>query len=74
MRQENASLHRVSQLVNPRSYKKRLFCAGLFIGFGWNLTAQSANGSLPDRITRRLLMADCLNIALQQGGSVPGQL
>ena len=50
--------------------KKLLFCAGVFICFVWNLTAQNTNTSLPGWITRPLSLADCLNIALQQNGTI----
>jgi len=41
-------------------------------GFGWNVVAQSANTNapLPAWITRPLSLANCLNIALQQNGTI----
>ena len=50
--------------------KKLIFCAGVFICFVWNLTAQNTNTSLPGWITRPLSLADCLNIALQQNATI----
>ncbi|MGA2240951.1 MAG: TolC family protein [Verrucomicrobiota bacterium] len=50
--------------------KKLLFGAGLLICFVWNLTAQNTNTSLPGWVTRPLSLTDCLNIALQQNGTI----
>jgi outer membrane protein TolC len=50
--------------------KKLLFGAGVLICFVWNITAQNTNTSLPGWITRPLSLADCLNIALQQNGTI----
>ncbi len=50
--------------------KKLLFAVGLFICFVWNVTAQNTNTSLPGWITRPLSLTDCLNIALQQNGTI----
>jgi len=50
--------------------KKLSFCAGVFICFVWNLTAQNTNTSMPGWITRPLSLADCLNIALQQNATI----
>ena len=50
--------------------KKLLFGAGLMIGLIWNTTAQNTNTSLPGWITRPLSLTDCLNIALQQNGTI----
>lgn len=50
--------------------KKLFFCVGVFICFVWNITAQNTNTSLPGWITRPLSLTDCLNIALQQNGTI----
>jgi outer membrane protein TolC len=50
--------------------KKLIFCAGVFICFVWNVTAQNTNTSLPGWITRPLSLTDCLNIALSQNGTI----
>src|SRR5208283_2765309 len=50
--------------------KKLLFCVGVLICFVWNMTAQNTNTNLPDWITRPLSLTDCLNIALQQNGTI----
>jgi outer membrane protein TolC len=50
--------------------KKLLFCVGVLICFVWNITAQNTNTSLPGWITRPLSLTDCLNIALQQNGTI----
>jgi outer membrane protein TolC len=50
--------------------KKLFFCVGMFICFVWNITAQNTNTSLPGWITRPLSLTDCLNIALQQNGTI----
>src|ERR1017187_4117992 len=50
--------------------KKLFFCVGVFIYFVWNITAQNTNTSLPGWITRPLSLTDCLNIALQQNGTI----
>ena len=50
--------------------KKLLFCAGVFICFVGNVTAQNTNTSLPGWITRPLSLTDCLNIALSQNGTI----
>jgi outer membrane protein TolC len=50
--------------------KKLFFCVGVFICFGWNITAQNTNTTLPGWITRPLSLADCLNIALQQNATI----
>ena len=50
--------------------KKLLFCAGVFVCFVWNITAQNTNTSLPGWITRPLSLTDCLNIALSQNATI----
>ena len=50
--------------------KKLFFCAGVFICFVWNITAQNTNTSLPGWITRPLSLTDCLNIALSQNATI----
>jgi len=50
--------------------KKLFFCVGVFICFVWNITAQNTNASLPGWITRPLPLTDCLNVALQQNGTI----
>ena len=50
--------------------KKLLFGVGMLIYLAWNTTAQNTNTSLPGWITRPLSLADCLNIALQQNGTI----
>jgi outer membrane protein TolC len=50
--------------------KKLIFCAGVFICFVCNVTAQNTNTSLPGWITRPLSLTDCLNIALSQNGTI----
>jgi outer membrane protein len=50
--------------------KKLFFCVGVFVYFVWNITAQNTNTSLPGWITRPLSLTDCLNIALQQNGTI----
>jgi outer membrane protein TolC len=50
--------------------KKLFFCVGVLICFVWNITAQNTNTSLPGWITRPLSLTDCLNIALQQNGTI----
>jgi outer membrane protein TolC len=50
--------------------KKSLFGAGLLICLVWNATAQNTNTSLPGWIMRPLSLTDCLNIALQQNGTI----
>jgi outer membrane protein len=52
--------------------KKLLVYAGTFICFTWTALAQNTNASasLPVWITRPLSLMDCLNIALQQNGTI----
>ena len=50
--------------------KKLLFGVGMLICLAWNTTAQNTNTSLPGWITRPLSLTDCLNLALQQNGTI----
>jgi len=72
MRQKNASLRSIAQMIDSGRMKKLSFCIGVFICLTGNLIAQNTNAGtkLPDWITRPLSLADCLNIALQQNGTI----